>query len=331
MRNRHHYPSAIAALALVVTAATSIVNMPRASAAAKSKLKLSGVVGGTADPFWQSIVCGAQSQATKRGVTLKTYTTTGFDTNILANNFQAATLAKPNGIFAFPQNPGQFSTQYKALMAKGVPVVNNGGTSPRVEYQAVFSDADTGRFAAEALAGASAGAGTLVYLGGIPGIPPLEARLNPFLAAVAAARPDLKRVDEYSMFDPNKAATDLAALFLAHPDIKVIVAADGPDAIGAANAVKQANLVGKVTLIAFDAVPPEVDFLKSGVISVLIAQNPAAIGRGVVDSLVDYLKKHPKGGKVPTTAPFVGVPQKLLTAKTVDAAENADYLYKAAC
>jgi ribose transport system substrate-binding protein len=133
------------------------------------------------------------------------------------------------------------------------------------------------------------------------------------------------------MFDPNKAATDLAALFLAHPDIKVIVAADGPDAIGAANAVKQAHLVGKVTLIAFDAVPPEVDFLKSGVISVLIAQNPAAIGRGVVDSLVDYLKKHPKGGKVPTTAPFVGVPQKLLTAKTVDAAENADYLYKAAC
>ncbi len=72
------------------------------------------------------------------------------------------------------------------------------------------------------------GAGSMVYMGGAPGIPPLEGRTTPFLEAVAEARPDLTRLeDEFSGFDINKATTDASSLIIAHPDLRFIVAADG--------------------------------------------------------------------------------------------------------
>jgi len=154
----------------------------------------------------------------------------------------------------------------------------------------------------------------------------------PFLDAVAEARPDLTRLeDEFSGFDVNKATTDASSLIIAHPDLQLIVAADGPDAVGAAAAIEQADKVGDITLIAFDAVPPEVEALKNGTISVLIAQNPFDIGRQQVGALVDYLEENPDGGPVPTDAEPIAIPGRLLTAETVDDPDNADFVYTTDC
>jgi ribose transport system substrate-binding protein len=233
---------------------------------------------------------------------------------------------------ASPFNSNQFVPEFQDLMKSGVPVVTSAGTDPRTEYKSVFSDTDTARFAKDVVSLIPAGAGTMAFLGGAPGIPPLEARTKPFLDAIKAARPDLKVLEtEYSGFDPNKAATDLTSLILANPDLKLIVAADGPDGIGAASAVEQAKVVGKIALIAFDAVPPEVESLKKGTIQALIAQNPIAIGRQQVDALVDYLKAHPNGGAVPTTESPVGIPQGLLTSDNVADPKMADFIYKPSC
>ncbi|MFG0221372.1 substrate-binding domain-containing protein, partial [Streptococcus suis] len=76
---------------------------------------------------------------------------------------------------------------------------------------------------------------------------------------------------------------------LAHPDLKLIIAADGPDGLGAAAAISQAGKAGQIALVAFDAVPGEVDALKAGTITALIAQNPTDIGAKSIDALVDYL------------------------------------------
>lgn len=54
--------------------------------------------------------------------------------------------------------------------------------------------------------------------------------------------------------------------------------------------LKQANATKKVKLIAYDAAPAEVNALKNGTISALIAQNPAQEGR-VTMQLADKLMK----------------------------------------
>jgi ribose transport system substrate-binding protein len=297
-----------------------------------SDFKLAGVLANTSDPFWASIGCGAQEQAKKLGAELDLYTSTSTDNAQIANNFQSATLKNPDGLFVNPFNPNQFVAQYKSMMQQGTPVVTASSTTPRTEYQVVFSDTETAQFADEALKDVPPGSGSMVFMGGAPGIPPLEARTQPFVEAVQKARPDLVPLDtEYSGFDINKATTDAASLIIGHPDLKLIIAADGPDAVGAAAAIDQAGKSGQITLIGFDAVPPEVEALKKGTISALIAQNPFEIGRQQVGALVDYLKDHKDGGPVPTNAEPIGIPNKLLTADTADDPANADYVYKPSC
>ncbi|MEZ5767220.1 MAG: substrate-binding domain-containing protein [Paracoccaceae bacterium] len=149
--------------------------------------------------------------------------------------------------------------------------------------------------------------------------------------AVLAARPGFTELERiYSFFDVNAATSAVSAALIANPDLKLIVASNGPDGIGAAAAVKAAGLAGQVTVVAFDAVPPEIDGLKEGVITALIAQSPAQIGAESVQAIVDYLQAG-NTGAVPASDEFVGIPQRLLTADNVDDAANADYIYKPQC
>ena len=294
-------------------------------------IHLAEVLANTSDPFFMSIACASQQEAAKLGVGLQTFNATSTDTNTIANNFQSASLTSPQGMFADPFDNNQFVAQYKTLMAKGVPVVTGNGTTPPEEYKDIYSASDTARFAPAVLKDVPSGSGTMVYLGGAPGIPPLQSRTLPFVKAVETGQPDLKVLPtEYSGFDINKATTDLGSILLAHPDLKLIIAADGPDAQGAVAALKAAGKAGKITLVAFDAIPTEVAALQQGTITDLIAQSPFAIGRDSVEALVSYLKAHPHGGAV-TNAGSQTIPNQLLTKATLGSPANADYIYRASC
>lgn len=301
------------------------------AATGSSGVHLAEVLANTSDPFFMSIACASRQEASALGATLQTFNATSTVAIAIANNFQSAALTKPQGMFTDPFDNNQFIAQYKTMMAGGVPVVTGNGTTPPAEYKYIYSAADTARFAPEVLKGVPSGAGSMVYLGGAPGIPPLQSRTLPFVKAVETSRPDLKALPtEYSGFDVNKATTDLGSVLLANPDLKLVIAADGPDAQGAVAAIKAAGKAGKVTLVAFDAIPTEVAALKDGVITDLIAQSPFQIGRDSIKALVDYLKAHPDGGAV-ANAGSETVPNQLLTKATVDSPANADYIYKASC
>jgi ribose transport system substrate-binding protein len=324
---------AVAASVGVLSACSSSKSSSSAagsSAGNTSNIRLAAVLANTSDPFFASISCATQDEAQKRGVKLQLFNTTSTDANQIANNFQSATLTNPAGIIVTPFNNNQFVAQYKTLMGKGVPVVTGNGSEPQAEYKYLYSDSNTGQFAEGVLKNVPSGAGSFVYLGGAPGIPPLESRTLPFVDAVAKARPGLTKLpNDYSGFDINKATTTVSSLILAHPDLTLIIAADGPDGQGAAAALKHAGKAGKITLVAFDAVPPEVAALKDGTITYLIAQSPFQIGRAQVDALVDYLKGGHKGAVSPSGKQAIA--NKLLTKDTIDMPQNADYVYKTSC
>ena len=122
----------------------------------------------------------------------------------------------------------------------------------------------------------------------------------------------------------------LSALLIAHPDLSLIIASNGPDGIAAAAAVKAANLEGKVKVIVFDAVPPGVAALKEGVVTALIAQAPFLMGAAQVQALVDYVHEG-HTGPVPVSTELEGIPLRLLTKDNVDDPENDPYIYKASC
>jgi len=320
--------AALGAVASLVAATT----FGTQSAEAASKITIAGVYGMTYDPFWISLGCGAKKQAKSMGVTWKDYSTKSGDAADYSNSFTSATLSKPNGIFVNPANPNQFITQYKQQMSKGVPVVTINGTTPAAQYKVVGTDVANTAFLTELGKVVAAGTkGSIGIVNGVPGLAPVDNRLNPVVDAIKRANPGLKELEtQYTYFDSNKAQQAASALMLANADLKVLVAADGPDGEGVAAAVKAAGKAGQIVVISLDATPPLVAALKDGTISALVAQAPARIGALQVKSLVDYIKSGKKGA-VKASSDFVGVPQKLLLASNVDNKANADWVYKATC
>jgi ribose transport system substrate-binding protein len=328
-----HQRTRRAALALVATAGiAALAACTTAGTGGESDaITIAAVFPNTADPFWQTISCGAADRADELGVDLQQFNSTNTDANTIASNFQSASLVGADGMIVNPFNNNQFAAQYETLMADGIPVVTSNMTDPQVEYLAVFSGAETAGFAEDLADLIPPEAGTMVYMGGAPGIPPLETRTFPFYEAVKEMRPDLIPLEnEYSGFDINKATTDAASMIIANPDLRLIVAATGPDAVGAAAAVDQAGKAGEIAIIAFDAIEPEVDALRAGTISALIAQDPYAIGVGSVDAVVDYLTENSDGGAIEPSGAET-IPSFVLTLDNVDDPANAKYLYRSEC
>jgi len=323
---------ALVALAAVSALSACSASNPSGGEGGSDGITIAAVFPNTSDPYWQTMSCGAASKADELGIDLQQFNSTNTDANTVASNFQSASLIGADGMIVNPPlNNNQFAAQYQKLMSDGIPVVTSNGTDPQVEYQNIFSDTETAGFVDDVASLIPEGSGSMVYLGGAPGIPPLESRTLPFVEAVQASRPDLTVLPtDYSGFDINKATTSVSSMIIANPDLKLIIAADGPDGVGAAAAIEQAGKAGEIALIAFDAVPPEVEALRSGTISALIAQNPFAIGEGFVTAINDYLTENPDGGAV-SAAGSQEIPNAVLTADNIDDPENADYLYRASC
>lgn len=316
-------------LALGTALAALLSSVSTASLA--DDITVAGVLINTQDPFWTTIGCGAQARANELGVTLELYSAPNMDAAQMTAAFDAALLSSPDGLFGTSTAPNQFVTQFGELMANGVPVVTGNPTDPAAQYRVVWSSGDTAPYIDQLLPLIPEAEGTMLVLGGVQGLPPLEVRYVPLVDAVLAARPGLHEIERiYSFFNINAATSGVEAALIANPDLKVIVASNGPDGIGAAAAVRAAGLQGQVTVIAFDAVPPEIEALREGTITALIAQSPAQIGAVSVQSIVDYLRSGATGAVAPSDE-FIGIPQRMLTAENVDDPANADYIYHPLC
>jgi ribose transport system substrate-binding protein len=63
--------------------------------------------------------------------------------------------------------------------------------------------------------------------------------------------------------------------------------------VGAANALRQKKLAGKVKLIAYDASPEQLKSLEEGVTQGLIVQNPFQMGYLGVKTVMKAIRKQP--------------------------------------
>ena len=319
-------------MAISIVAATGLVGGLSATAvtAAPAKITIAAVYGNTFDPFWTSIGCGAAAEAKKLGVKLKQYTSTSDSAASFDASFNSAQLIQPNGLMVNPLNENQFVTQQKKLLSAGVPVVTINGSTPASQYRVVGTA--TNDVSADIKKLVPTGAGSVGIINGVPGLVPVDNRLNPVINAVLKTNTSLKKLEPaYSFFDSAKATSAVSAMIVANPDLKVIIAGTGPDGQGAAAAVKAAGLSGKITVIALDATPAEVAALKDGTITALVAQAPARIGAEQVKALVSYLRGTTSKKAITASSKKIGVPQKVLTKANVSLAANADWVYKASC
>ncbi len=94
-------------------------------------------------------------------------------------------------------------------------------------------------------------------------------------------------------WDRAKALDVAASVLQRNPDLRAFYAANDTMALGALQAVKNANKLGKVLVVGTDGVPEAVASVKAGQLSATAGQDAAGMGARALGIMVDALKNKP--------------------------------------
>jgi ABC-type sugar transport system substrate-binding protein len=230
----------------------------------------------------------------------------------LAQDYDAiATLAGDAGLV----------TYIDRAVEAGVPVATYNSETASPNSRLFFVGADLykqGEAAGQAMAEAIGGSGKVAIITGFFAVEGHELRRMGFVDFLAANYPDVESVGEVENTDKGDVAYTQAQDFMtAHPDLSgIYVTAGGP--FGAAKAVEDAGKTGEIKVISFDFVDETMEFVKKGVVSGTIGQDPFAQGHDPVIRLYNYLLT----GEAPECA-------RLLTRADVVTQENIDQFWTA--
>ena len=107
---------------------------------------------------------------------------------------------------------------------------------------------------------------------------------------------------------------------LQEPSVKGIVALNEIVALGAGQAVADANAAERIFIVGFDNAPKELAFLETGVIDALVVQRPYNMGYMSVLTAVEYLKGH-------KVEPIIDTGSVLITAENMFQREYQELLF----
>lgn len=105
-----------------------------------------------------------------------------------------------------------------------------------------------------------------------------------------------------------------------HPQINVIVGLNEYSAVGAARAVKDLGLAGKIRMIGFDSSLEEVEYLEDGTFDAIVMQKPLNMGYLCVEKTIQLLNKK----EIPENVDSGSV---LITKETMYSEENQKLLF----
>ena len=283
----------------VAVLAAAALTLGVSGCATEDKLTIAFVMGAESDPFFQAMKVGAEAEAAAQGVELiwqgdpseyNVATQVPIVDNVLAQS--------PDGLVLIPTDPNGLQASADKAVDAGIAVAMVDTTvtdASRAVITITGDNADGGAKAADAIANA------IGYTDGesyevVVGLTSATAttnvgRLNGFKDQVAAMYPGIEIVDvAYSASNPQTANSNVNNWLTKYPGLDGIFAIDGTNASGAAAALQAKDLVGKIALVGYDAYPANVDLLKAGVFTALIAQDPAAEARLAIQTLVAYIK-----------------------------------------
>ena len=114
-----------------------------------------------------------------------------------------------------------------------------------------------------------------------------KARWGGFFSGLDEAGVKYTKVATVSSHVQDDALTKVTDMLTAHPEINVIWASNDGGTIGAAMAVKQAGLAGKVFVFGYDGGDQQTSMMLSGdnILMGVVAQDPYAQGYKAVESL----------------------------------------------
>jgi len=196
-------------------------------------------------------------------------------------------------IIAAISGPGTVGIVEQAAAA-GIPVINvNVMTDSDKVVTRIRSDDDViGRMQADFMGERLKSGGNIVMLRGAPGTSWAEIRGNAFRKQLADKYPGVKVVGEqYSQSTPADGLRLMEDFLQTYPQISGVYNGADSTAVGAAQAVKSAGKAGSIVMTATDFQVDTEKFIRDGVITATVLQQPVTMGRWGVRAAISYLEK----------------------------------------
>ena len=285
------------------------------------------IVKDTTSFYWQIVLAGARQA--------------GKDLHVKVPELGAQSESDINGQITILENAVAESpaavvispTQFQALgkpideAAKKVKIIGIDSSADSKAFTSFLTtdNEQGGRIAADGLADAikakyGSAEGEVAVINSLPGVGSLDARVKGFKEELAAKYPGLKVVADKVADGQATTGLNIATdLITADPKLRGIFADNLIMAQGVGQAVAENKLGGKLLLVGFDSDDKTVGFLKAGVISALVVQDPYRMG-------YDGIKTALAASKGEKVAAFVDTGANLITKGTMDTPRSQQLL-----
>jgi ribose transport system substrate-binding protein len=317
---------------LVISAASALIAlaalagprvMPRAAAAGPYKIVL--IAGIASDAFYITMNHGAQAEAQKSGATVQfSGSPAAFSPSTQLPYLNAALAQKPDAILIAPTDKVALQEPIARAVAAHIPVILVDTTlgDPSIAVTSISSDnVAGGAKVAEALAQATGKTGTVAVVSVSPGVSTTDERVEGFNRQLATYTAMKSLGVTFTGDNPTRANAVTKGLVAAHHELAGVFATNVVTGSGVTAAARELGLSGKLKLVEFDAEPAQIEAVKAGTISALVAQDPYHIGELAVRYALQYLKGKRDFDK------HYGTGEAIITKANVDSAAVKNYLY----
>jgi ribose transport system substrate-binding protein len=247
--------------------------------------------------FWQAVKVGADAAAAKDGVTVDTQAAK--DESSLTEQLNIAQTMLSGGYDALlisPQSDSNLGPAIEQAKAKGIPVIDiDDARATGVSTYIGTDQVAIGMKAAQYIVSKLPQGGEVAQIEGQAGSPNARARIKGFKQGVDQSGKLKLVASQPGNWDRLTALDAAATIIRAHPDVKAFYANNDTMALGVVEAVRNANMTGKIIVVGTDGIGAAKKSIADGQLDATVAEFPVQEGQLGVEMAIRQLE----GQKLP--------------------------------
>jgi ribose transport system substrate-binding protein len=254
--------------------------------------------------FYQSMESGMKAEAAKYGYTLQVVDANR-DNAKQQSQVEDFISGKVDAIVLTPYDSTAIGSAIAEANKANIPVftadIASTSKTGTVVSHIASDNVQGGMQAAKLICAAVGKSGTVAILDE-PEVTSVQDRVRGFKAGLATTCPGVSiAADIDAGGERAKADSSMSDILQSNPNVKGVFGINDDSALGAASAIKAANLTGKIAVVGYDATPEARAAIKAGAMYGDAIQSPEKIGALTIDTIHEYFsgKTPPKVVHVP--------------------------------
>lgn len=311
----------VSALLVAAACVAALTGCSKQQSTSQSGKKLSFVLCPKSlnNPYYDNVKTGMNEAAKRLGVEAVFVAPVDADAAKQAAMIEDVVTRGADGIAVSAFDPDSVIAPINAGRKKGIPMITFDSDAPKSD-RICFIGADSykaGVEAGKAMVKLLNGQGKIITITGGLGSYNLNQRIKGFNDAIKSS-PGMKLVGSPLPCNDSQAIAHqlIEDSLKAHPEVNAIFANGLWAVIPAGNILLNTGRAGKVVVVGFEALKPELELVKKGGVQALIGLRPEEIGSKSVETLYDI-----KMGKMPKS-------KTIMTGLDVITKDNVDQFLK---